>query len=236
MGPALCLLAVASRTAQASGGPTASAQAELESLLERLASDAEGPAALRPAYDYFLAAMGQYDGDAALRVARAMHQRSFSMFDSGQVQSTVWSVFCLEGALRRGATAADEDARFLEASEAARAVQRHPRTSKVDRLALIHRHAILAAGFGRKGIEAADLGAALAQGGIDGAQITALARLSKAAGNDEGDSETAAALFANLLDRASQGDGPLAVGPNEAPWALRGHGLAVLGALRSRSR
>lgn len=255
LGAALCLLAAlasAGRTAHAAASPhfgipgaatsdagrqEPSAQGELDSLLRQLASNVEGPAALRPAYDAFLKSMEEYNADAALRIARAMHQRSFAMLDSGQVASTVWSVFCLEGALRRGATAANEDARFREASSVIRTLQHHPRTSSADRLALIQRHAIVAAAFGRHGIEAADLGGALAQGGIDGAQITGLARLGSAVRNGMADSETAAALFANLLDRTVQGPGgPMPVGPNDAPWALRGHGLAVLEALRSRSR
>ncbi len=211
--------------------------------MSRLASDAEGAGALRPAYDLFIKSMGDYDGDSALRIARAMHQRSFAMFDSGEAASTVWSAFCLEGALRRGATDANLDEHFKEASRALKALMGHPRTSRADRLALVQRHAIVAAGFGRRGVEAASLGAALAQGGIDGAQITGLARLQSAPKNGQDDWETAGALFANLLDRAraagtqdpAQTPGPLPLDPADAPWALRGHGLSVLGSLRASS-
>ncbi|MEE2938895.1 MAG: hypothetical protein VX460_00790, partial [Planctomycetota bacterium] len=55
----------------------------------------------------------------------------------------------------------------------------------------------------------------LALHGIDGAQITGLQRL------DGGDPVAAARLFAALLDS----DDPAR---RSAPWALRGHALAVL--------
>ena len=90
-----------------------------------------------------------------------------------------------------------------------------PSCTTSDRAALLQRSAILEAGFGERAAERAALGGALALHGIDGAQITALQRL------DEGESRAAAALFATLLDSTD----PARVG---APWALRGHAMAVL--------
>lgn len=191
--------------------------ADEDALVARLADDQEGPAALRPAFNAFLAAMDRFDGPASLRLARAMHARSLAIRANAPDYDVIWSAFCLEGALRRSAPLEGPDrARHLtEARQILRALLDAPGCTSAQREALIQRLAILEAGFDQPEAERAALGGALALHGIDGAQITGLAALRR------GHCDRAAALFATLLDSPDPAR-------NDSPWGLRGHALAVL--------
>lgn len=201
------------------GAPAAALEGadELDRLVRELRGEvpdgvADGPL-LQEAFTAFLRAMEVKDGAGAVRLARAMHDRA----------DAVWSAFCLEGALRRSAPADPRSepamAAFREAEEALQGcLAADPGFG--DRLALVQRRAILAAGFDAPGPERAALGRALAMGGIDGAQILGLAALKS------GELRESARLFAVLLDRGEA----LA----DCPWAVRGHGLAALAATRGR--
>lgn len=186
-------------------------------LLEALADPARAGVALGPAFEAFLAAMDAFDGPAAVELARAMHSSALEIREGTPGYDVLWSVFCLEGALRRSAPEAGPDrAQHLgEARAVITARLQDPTTTTREREALLQRLAILEAGFGDTAAERAALGGALALHGIDGAQITGLQLL------DGGDPRAAATLFAALLDSTD----PARVG---APWALRGHALAVL--------
>lgn len=168
------------------------------------------------AFDAFIERMDAFDGDRSIALGRAMHAEA----------GGIWSVFCLEGALRRSAgadpTTDGAALAFREADGALTAMLDRGGWSRADRLALIHRRAILAAGFDDLPAERFALGAALALGGIDGAQITGLSALAR------GDRETAARLFGKLIDEGHP--------PDSHPWSVRGHGLAVLDALRTQER
>lgn len=211
-------------SAPAAGAPVAAQNgaAAAEAILARLTDDApdDDAALLGEGFDAFVERMDAFDADRALALARAMFERS----------PAVWSAFCLEGALRRGAPA---DLR----SEAARAAHAEAGAAlegllaaglaPADRRAVVQRQALLHAGFDRPGAERRALGAALGMGGFDGIQIMALKGLSRdpgAEGWSAASPETAGALFASLLDRGA----PDPDSAQAAPWALRGHGLAAL--------
>lgn len=190
-------------------------------LLEALADPAREGAALRPAFEAFVQAMDRFDGPTAVEIARAMHASALRIRERNQGQDVLWSVFCLEGALRRSAPEADaaRAEHVREAREVINEQLNHPSSTTADREALLQRLAILEAGFGESSAERAALGGALALHGVDGAQITGLQRL------EAGDAQAAAALFAALLDSRD----PARFG---APWALRGHAMAVLDGAR----
>ena len=203
---------------------------QIDAMIARLGDPGEPAAVLNDGFNLFIERMDAYDGRGSVRLARALFERS----------PAVWSAFVLEGALRRSAPADPRAevsiAAYEEAETALEDLVASPRTSGPDRVALIQRRAILAAGFDRPRAERQALGAALASGGVDGAQILGLAALTT------NERETAAALFASLLDRSSPepADQPPDVDPAPAearerpPWALRGHSLAVLEQLISR--
>jgi hypothetical protein len=163
----------------------------------------------------FMDRMAAKDGPSSVGLARAMHARA----------GATWSAFCLEGALRRSAPAdasgPSAQEAYAEADRVLSALLRQEGLSPVDRLAVVQRRAILAAGFGDASGELSSLGRALGMGGIDGAQILGLRALAA------GDHEEAARLFGLLLDRGDL--------PQDRPWALRGHGLAALEHLRQGS-
>lgn len=188
-----------------------------QALLEALADPAREGAALRPAFEAFVDAMDRFDGPGAVELARAMHNSALRIREGAPGTDVLWSVFCLEGALRRGApgSGAVRAAHLKEARAVIEKQLEDPSSTSSDREALLQRLAILEAGFGERSAERAALGGALALHGIDGAQITALQRL------DGGEPRAAAAVFATLLDSTD----PARV---SAPWALRGHAMAVL--------
>lgn len=207
--------------ADATGDEPARIGEQIDRLVARLTDPHEPDAVLKEGFELFVARMDAFDGAGALELARALHGRS----------PAVWSAFVLEGALRRSASADPRAeasvAAYEEGDAALRSLISDPSTSVPDRIASIQRRAILAAGFARPRAERAALGAALAGRGTDGAQILGLAALTA------GEHETAAALFASLLDAPAPGpDGAPAERP---PWALRGHSLAVLEQLISRN-
>ena len=72
-------------------------------LLEALADPARAGVALGPAFEAFLAAMDAFDGPAAVELARAMHSSALEIREGTPGYDVLWSVFCLEGALRRSA-------------------------------------------------------------------------------------------------------------------------------------
>lgn len=196
--------------------------ARADAIVAQLTDDApdDDAALLGAGFDAFVERMDAFDAERALALARAMFDRS----------PAVWSAFCLEGALRRGAPADLEseaaDAAHAEASAALEALLA-TRLTPADRLAVVQRQALLHAGFDRPVAERRVLGAALGMGGYDGIQIMALKGLSRdsaAEGWSAASPETAGALFASLLDRGA----PDPTSPQAAPWALRGHGLASL--------
>ena len=183
-------------------------------------------AILRAGFEAFTDRIAQTDGPRAVELARGLFRED----------PAIWSAFCLEGALRRADGVSDQA--FREASAALDAVAAANAADANATLAIVQRRAILCAGFGRPVEERAALGAALARGGIDGAQITGLAKL------QAGDHAAAAALFGSLLDRWPGPDGDqepardesvtnARVPKNSSPWALRGHALATLELLRS---
>ncbi len=122
----------------------------------------------------------------------------------------VWSAFCLEGALRRGF------GRYAEADAALAAV---PATDPGAALALLERRALVAGGAGDTARETALYGAALARGSSDARQVLGFRALRT------GDRAAAAAHFGALID-------PALAARDLPPWALRGHGLALLPAPR----
>lgn len=160
-----------------------------------------------------------HDGERAVRIARSMHGRARAL----------WSAFCLEGALRRSAALGDgpESANYEEADAALVTLLSTPGAlTDAERVDVIQRRAILAAGFGATHEEQRALGRAIALGGTDGFQISGLAALTR------GDDVEAAKLFGALLDRRRAVGAPI----DEAPaWALRGHGLASLARLTKSS-
>jgi len=176
------------------------------------ASNADDQLLLLEGFGAFIASMDAFDGPRAIRLARGMHAHA----------GAIWSAFCVEGALRR---AAPEDVHhglsiraFDEADSVLVELLAGQALSATDALAVTHRRAIIAAGFARHGAERAALGRALSKGGIDGAQISGLAALTR------GDDASAARLFGSLLDARHS--------PDVLPWPLRGHGIATLELLR----
>ncbi|MEL6714044.1 MAG: hypothetical protein AAFP86_09735 [Planctomycetota bacterium] len=199
---------------------------ELIAAIEATDPVAPDAALLRSGFDVFVERMDAFDGERAVRLGRALFA----------AQPAVWSSFCLEGALRRAAPAspgaAASRAAHAEANGALRGLI-GPRTPAADRVALEQRLALLHAGFGRRDAERAALGSAMGMGGVDATQIVGLAALAPGGhgGPDPSlarDPETAAALFASLLDRSRTGAVGAGPAPANAPWALRGHGLAAL--------
>ena len=199
-------------------------------LAEQLEAEGElTPEATRAAFDAFVERMDAFDTELATRLARGMFSRD----------KAVWSVFCVEGALRRGAPADPEDplalAAFEEAEAALLEVLAFSRPEgtplgapRADAVALDQRLALLYAGFGRHAAERRVLGAAMGAGGVDATQIVALKALSRRSTDARpADPTTAAALFASLLDRSRDGAAQSAAPSPLAPWALRGHGLGV---------
>ncbi len=206
---------------------------ELVDFFEADRSQAEYASRYREGFDAFIERMDAFDGPGAVRLARALHRRA----------DGIWSAFCLEGALRRSATEDTAQAVFAEADAVLVRLldegQDGVALERIERVDVLQRRAILAAGFGRRSAERAMLGAALAERGVDGAQITGLAAL------EAGDMDAAARLFGSLLDSAGLDvPGPGGAGgavpatnlENAPPWALRGHGLAVWHSLTGTSR
>ncbi len=223
---AACAALTLSAVATLATGAVAPAQdvapaASRQDLLEALADPARAGAALGPAFEAFLDAMDRFDGPAAVELARAMHASALTIREGAPGFDVLWSAFCLEGALRRSAPeSGPARARHLEEARAVITARlESAETAPAERAALLQRLAILEAGFGERAAERAALGGALALHGIDGAQITGLQRL------DGGDPLAAAALFAALLDSED-------VARVSAPWALRGHALAVMDGAR----
>jgi len=194
------------------GQDSTRAQELIQALEASGTDDATVAPLLQEAFDLFLMKMERKDGPGAVGLARAMHARA----------PAPWSAFCLEGALRRSAPADPKGegalGAFAEADGALTALLRSSELGVAERLAVTQRRAILAAGFADPAGERASLGRALAQGGIDGAQILGLHAL------QAGEHLESARLFGLLLDRGEQA----AV----IPWALRGHGLAALESVR----
>lgn len=210
------VLPVAQQAAQQAAGAEELGAAD-QDLIGRLRRDAAGRglsvqergALQQEAFDRFIQRMDSYDGVAAVAVARAMHAHS----------NAEWSLFCLEGALRRAAPARPDpssDAGYDEAVRALEAFLATPGLDEAARIRTVQRRAILASGFGRGQDEAAALGNALVSGGVDGAQILGLTAL------DGGRDAVAAALFGGLLDRRGNDESLW----SDAPWALRGHAFA----------
>ncbi len=172
-------------------------------------------ALLEEGFRLFLDRMAAMDGPSSVGLARAMYARD----------DAIWSTFCLEGALRRSAPAdtggASAQEAYAEADRALSALLRLETLSAADRVAVVQRRAILAAGFADTSGELSSLGRALGMGGIDGAQILGLKALVA------GDHGEAARLFGLLIDRGDP--------PQDRPWALRGHGLASLERIRRGS-
>ena len=65
----------------------------------RLADPAREGAALRAAFEAFVAAMDRFDGPGAVELARAMHTSALRIREGAPGTDVLWSVFCLEGAL-----------------------------------------------------------------------------------------------------------------------------------------
>ncbi|MBL6720105.1 MAG: hypothetical protein ISQ08_01705 [Planctomycetes bacterium] len=157
------------------------------------------PARLQEGYEAFVAAERAFDGPLATALARAMHR---------QARAT-WSAFCLEGILRRTGDLAGAEAVLSELERAANRQERADRAG---------RRAIVARGEGRLALACDHLGAVLAAGGADGAQMMGLQALRS------GSRPEAAAHFAALLAGES-----LAAGSGApAPWAQRGFGVTLL--------
>ena len=197
MGPLILALA-----ACAGSPPAAQVDERVSAMVRDLAeeglSEEELLARQERAFELFQEAMDRYQAVEARALAEAMHRRA---------QAT-WSVFCVEGALRR---AGDYDG-------AREALSRHLERSLApdERTAVLLRRAIVGAGAGWTRQERADLGRGLARGASDAYQM--LGRLALA----QGRRDEARRLFGALLER-NPGD------PSAAPpWALRGFGLALL--------
>ncbi len=136
----------------------------------------------------------------ARRLAEALHA------SAGQT----WSAFCLEGIARRSGDlqAAQRVIQSqLESSDAA------PLTERIE---LLQRLAIVAAGAGDRDLELASLGHALRLGGDDALQILGKTALFG------GERLRARRLFGAVLQRAAVRD------TETPPWALRGWGLSLL--------
>ncbi len=213
--------ATASATASATG-PQDLADDEplaVQQLIEALSASSldtqASGALLEEGFRLFLDRMAAMDGPSSVGLARAMYARD----------DAIWSTFCLEGALRRSAPAdtggASAQEAYAEADRALSALLRLETLSAADRVAVVQRRAILAAGFADTSGELSSLGRALGMGGIDGAQILGLKALVA------GDHGEAARLFGLLIDRGDP--------PQDRPWALRGHGLASLERIRRGS-
>lgn len=175
--------------------------------LEGLAPEAR-LARLEVAYRAFLGAEERCAAAELLALAEAM----------AAADPAPWSVFCLEGALRRGF------GRYADADAALAALERAT-SDRAVRRAVIERRALVAAGAGWASQEAALLGRALAEGSPDARQILGFAAL--CAGRAE---EASAHFGALLVDAAREGRAPGAgvAARDLPPWALRGHGLALL--------
>lgn len=136
----------------------------------------------------------------ARRLAEALHA------SAGQP----WSVYCLEGIARRSGD--------LQAAQAV--VQQQLQTTAADavaeRIELLQRLAIVAAGAGDRDLELGSLGRALRLGGDDALQILGKTALFA------GERKRARRLFGALLQRSA------ARGTQTPPWALRGWGLSLL--------
>lgn|GEM_PF-2416676 len=203
---------------EAGAGRGVDEPAAIEQLIDALKGPAldgqEEAALLQEGFDQFMARMDAWDGPSAVGLALALHSRA----------NAVWSAFCAEGALRRSAPADARGESALDAYAVAdgllMALLREPELGEGDRLAVVQRRAILAAGFGDESGERASLGRALVMGSTDGGQILGLKALLA------GDALEAARLFGHQLDRGDP--------PESCPWALRGHALASLAALRGR--
>lgn len=160
---------------------------------------AELAACYQLAYERFLALANGYETESAIGLAHAIHARA----------RAVWSASNLASALRR-AGRWDEAHAVLSAAIAAPIERR-------DRAALLQERALVDAGAGWKARERDDLGASLARGSSDAAQV--LGRLDLAAGRFD----AARAVFRSALR-----DEPT------PPWALRGWGLSMLPRARER--
>lgn len=174
-------------------------------------SASERTARLELGFAAFLAALDRFAAGEALALAEAMHARA----------GETWSAFCLEGALRRGFGRYEEADAVLAALPAA--ARPAPGTDGLAaHLEVLERRCIVAAGAGWRARERALLGRAYVAGGRDAQQI--LGRLELAAGRYD----AAAKLFGGLLTDAREQ--PLAPASELPAWALRGFGVALLGA------
>lgn len=175
-----------------------------EAIARALRDAAGDPAALQErlaaAFEAFLEDHDAYRAEAARTIAEAMFA----------ADEASWSAFCLEGILRRGGE--------YELADEVLAARQERATEPRERVELLERRAIVAAGAGWLARERDLLGAALAAGGTDAYQI--LGRLELAAGRRS----AARTLFRALVARGA-GDAP----DGEPPaWGLRGWGLALL--------
>lgn len=164
------------------------------------------PQRLQEGFDAFVAAERAFEGPLAVALARALHR---------QARAT-WSAFCLEGILRR---TGDLDEAEAVLTQLVRAPARQERAERSGR------QAIVARGAGRLEAARRHLGAVLAAGGADGAQMLGLEALRR------GSPAEAAAHFGSLLAGVRAGETstlPSAGVPAPPPWAQRGFGVALL--------
>jgi hypothetical protein len=171
-------------------------------LVDALAPGADAdllPQRLQEGFRAFVAAERAFEGPLATALAQALHR---------QARAT-WSAFCLEGILRR---TGDLDGAAAALGELPRAAERQERADRAGR------RAIVARGQGRLDLAWRHLGAVLATGGADGAQMLGLQALRRGARAE------AAAHFGALLSADALG----VASASPAPWAQRGFGVALL--------
>jgi hypothetical protein len=160
---------------------------------------------LEVAFQAFLGAEERHAADELLALAEALYARD----------PAPWSAFCLEGALRRGF------GRYADAEAVLAEVAKRVEGDAPAVLAVTERRALVAAGSGESQRERALLGAAVARGSTDARQILGFAALRA------GDRAAARAHFGLLVSALGGADASLAA-RDLPPWALRGHGVALL--------
>lgn len=159
---------------------------------------------LQVGFQIFLGAEARRAGVEWLAIAEALFT----------ADRALWSAFCLEGALRKGFGRYDDAERLLAELQAE---HRGPE-GRAERLELIGRRALVAAGAGQAAQERALLGQALGLGSQDARQILGFAALRA------GDLVAARAHFGALFER-----GTTTTADRDLPaWALRGFGVALL--------
>lgn len=173
-----------------------------QAVVAALDEAAGDPEALHPrqlrAFEVFQLEHDDFQGARSVALAEAMHRHA----------AATWSAFCLEGALRRTGDYGRADAVLRE--------HLGRDLGPAERVDVVLRRAIVAAGAGDRAGELAALGRGLVGGGADAYQM--LGRLALV----EGRAAEARGLFRVLVDRH-------ATDPAGAPpWALRGWGLALL--------